>query len=245
MSYILDALKKAERERDIAQVPTLMTVHDDQPASSRKRLWLICAVCLVCAALFVVAGLLLRSTLGPAASQTNSEHGQQKSATAAPAPPPQAITAPDNASSGKAPAVSAKPLSAETVPMTSLKKTAADETRVAVPVQNSKRIELQPIPGETVQPQSTPKTVPARVEDSAAPEGPQPKPISLREAVAKMNMTVLMYSEVPSERMVFINDHKYVEGDYIDGRYLLETITLEGAVLTYQGERIVLHSKAK
>ena len=28
MSYILDALRKAERERAIAQVPTLMTVHE-------------------------------------------------------------------------------------------------------------------------------------------------------------------------------------------------------------------------
>jgi len=27
MSYILDALKKSERERDLARVPTVMTVH--------------------------------------------------------------------------------------------------------------------------------------------------------------------------------------------------------------------------
>ncbi len=245
MSYILDALKKAERERDIAQVPTLMTVHDAQPEASRKKFWLICGICLVCAALLVVAGFLLRSTLGPAASQTDGERGQQRSATATPAPLPQAITPQDNTGSGTTPALSAKLSSAETVHRNPLKRTAADETRVAVPVQNSKRIELQPTRRETVQPQPTPKTVPAGVEASQAPEGSQPKPISLREAVAKMNMTVLMYSEVPSERMVFINDHRYVEGDYIDGRYLLETITLEGAVLTYQGERVVLHSKAK
>jgi len=40
MSYILDALKKAERERGIRRVPTLMTVHDGQEVQ-RNRLWAI------------------------------------------------------------------------------------------------------------------------------------------------------------------------------------------------------------
>ncbi len=43
MSYILDALKKAERERGIAQVPTLATVHD-LPAPPRFRLWVIAGI---------------------------------------------------------------------------------------------------------------------------------------------------------------------------------------------------------
>ena len=40
MSYILDALKKAEQERGIAQVPTLSTVHEVAPGP-RIRQWII------------------------------------------------------------------------------------------------------------------------------------------------------------------------------------------------------------
>ena len=39
MSYILDALRKAERERGIRQVPTLMTDHAPRDAN-RQRLWI-------------------------------------------------------------------------------------------------------------------------------------------------------------------------------------------------------------
>jgi hypothetical protein len=85
---------------------------------------------------------------------------------------------------------------------------------------------------------------PAAEGTPAAGEPPQ-KPLSLREAIANMNMTILLYSEAKAERMVFINDKKYLEGDYVEGRYLLESITPDGAVLSYQGERAVLRSKAK
>ena len=57
-----------------------------------------------------------------------------------------------------------------------------------------------------------------------------------------MKITVLLYEEARSERMVFINDRKYVEGDYVDGRYLLESITPDGVVLSYQGERATLRA---
>ena len=69
--------------------------------------------------------------------------------------------------------------------------------------------------------------------------------MSFHEAMATMNMTILMYAEAGSERMVFINDRKYTEGDYVDGRFLLESITPEGAVLSYEGERITLRPKSK
>jgi hypothetical protein len=63
--------------------------------------------------------------------------------------------------------------------------------------------------------------------------------------MAMMNLTVLLYSDTPADRIVFINGRKYVEGDHIDGKYLLESITLEGAVLSYQGEQAVLHPRHK
>ena len=58
-----------------------------------------------------------------------------------------------------------------------------------------------------------------------------------------MSISILLYAENPSDRMVFINGRKYVEGDYVDGQYLLERITSDGVVLNYQGEQVTLKPK--
>jgi hypothetical protein len=60
------------------------------------------------------------------------------------------------------------------------------------------------------------------------------------EVIAKLRLQVLVYSEVPSERLVFINNQKYVEGQRIDADLVIERITSDGAVLSYQGKRLVL-----
>jgi hypothetical protein len=58
--------------------------------------------------------------------------------------------------------------------------------------------------------------------------------------VEKMKLQMVVYSDVPSERLVFIDNRKYVEGQLIDGKVVVETIQAETAVLSYQGRRFVL-----
>lgn len=82
--------------------------------------------------------------------------------------------------------------------------------------------------------------VPRAGEPEPAVEVSGEKPQSLQEAMDGMTMSILFYSENKAERLVFINGRKYVEGDTIDGRYLLESITPEGAVLSCEGERAIL-----
>jgi hypothetical protein len=65
-------------------------------------------------------------------------------------------------------------------------------------------------------------------------------PAAVQELIPKMQLQVLVYSEVPAERLVFINNHKYVEGQAIDENVVVERITADGAVLNYQGTRFVL-----
>jgi hypothetical protein len=43
--------------------------------------------------------------------------------------------------------------------------------------------------------------------------------------------------------MVFINGRKYVEGQAVDGQILLESITREGALLSQEGQRVLLRPK--
>jgi hypothetical protein len=71
------------------------------------------------------------------------------------------------------------------------------------------------------------------------------KPASLKEALNDMTLSILLFDENKADRMVYINGRKYVEGDYVEDAYFLESITLEGAMLSYRGERALLRPKAK
>ena len=63
MSYILDALKKAERERQFAKIPTVNTVH--RIGWNRRRpIWLWIAGAAVLANAAVLIWLLLQSPHG-------------------------------------------------------------------------------------------------------------------------------------------------------------------------------------
>ena len=55
-----------------------------------------------------------------------------------------------------------------------------------------------------------------------------------------MSLQFLVYSDVPAERLVFINNQKYVEGQSIDGTVVVEEITLDAVILSQQGKRFLL-----
>jgi hypothetical protein len=59
----------------------------------------------------------------------------------------------------------------------------------------------------------------------------------------QFTLDVLVYSEAPAERLVFINGRKYVEGQAVDGETVVEQITPSGAVLLRANRRIVLSPK--
>lgn len=75
---------------------------------------------------------------------------------------------------------------------------------------------------------------------AARPAGGVAAAAALEESLAKMRLEVLVYSEQPAERLVFINGRKYVEGQSVDGKLLVESITREGAILSYEGQRLLL-----
>jgi hypothetical protein len=58
----------------------------------------------------------------------------------------------------------------------------------------------------------------------------------------KLQVQVVVYSDVPAQRLVFINGHRYVEGDKVDAETVVERITPEGAVVTRRGQSFALTS---
>jgi general secretion pathway protein B len=237
MSYILDALKKAERERGIAQVPTLMTVHDAR--ITPRNHWRLVSGGLV---IFIAASL--RFFLH---SRSASKHSPET-------PPNHSVSNPETdhlevtRAQPPAPLNSESPISASQASLPSLKTKSVQNEPGGVPTAvksnslSTAKSEVS-VPALTVLRQSLQESGIISPEVSAsAPTPPtnQAKPVSLREAMAKLSLSILVYADDKAERMVFINGRKYIEGEYVDGGYLLESISQEGAVLSYQGERALL-----
>ena len=71
------------------------------------------------------------------------------------------------------------------------------------------------------------------------PAAPPPRRGGADE-ISKLKLTVHVWADKPAERLVFINGRKYVQGDRIEDKVLLEEITQEGAMVSYQGRRSLL-----
>jgi hypothetical protein len=63
---------------------------------------------------------------------------------------------------------------------------------------------------------------------------------SAGEEAGRFTLDVLVYSDLPAERLVFINGRKYVEGQALDGETVVEQITPDGAILRRADRRLVL-----
>jgi general secretion pathway protein B len=276
MSYILDALKKAERERGIAQVPTISTVHELR-ARPPLRFWAvsgIAAACIGTALWFFLFGLkpdrsdLLssRTELSPPGTNPSSLKPIEQLA-------PEGMVSSAALSAGS----SQLPRSETTG---RIEGNAARENSSSIPLPSKKSLiespRLSERGSETVerreaQANAPPAAPPAGENSSESPyDKPAENPISrrslvpipteeakpavessqaklptLQEAMSTMTMSILLYSENKADRLVFINGRKYFEGDNVDDRFLLESITPEGAILSYKDERAILRPGSK
>ena len=237
MSYILDALKKAERERGIAQVPTLATVHELR-AAPQVRKWIIPGVLVLAAAAAVwflvsISGRQVATESAPAI-----ESGSAAPKTAAP-----------EAAGPSADASISAPKALVPAPAVDSRKSRPRVTEQARVLEDPRPVQT-PRPAAVARPiwdqpeVSQSRPAPGDFDDETPAANPE-KPMALRDAVARMIMTMHMFSEMKGERLVFINGRKYVEGDAVEARYLLEQITAEGAVLSYGSERAVLKPGTK
>lgn len=279
MSYILDALNKAERERGLKHAPTPLIRHA-LPAGSSNRRWILAVVIVACAAATWFS-LTYRSKdtrtaeSARAGAEQNSaavrteaaRDGDAASPSAAPSPvPPPEISVRTKAGLSNDPLLS--PGFMTRVPATAASAPEGASARQAGGMEESagaaRRLSQaaqaeavlrqdqaepdEPPPSEDAPAQAQPNATDegqAAKEATPASQGTQNEVLSLREAVDKMTISVLMYSETKAERRAYINGRKYVEGDYVDGRYFVESITLEGVVLTYEGERALLRSGSR
>ena len=54
---------------------------------------------------------------------------------------------------------------------------------------------------------------------------------------------MVVYSDVPAQRMVFIDGRRFAEGDAIDTETVLERINADGVVVNRRGQRFVISER--
>jgi hypothetical protein len=92
---------------------------------------------------------------------------------------------------------------------------------------------VAPAPAAVITPSSPP------VPSSPPAPGPAAPPAV---DTPKIQIQVVLYSEVPAERLVFIDGRRYAEGDKVDADTVVERITPQGAVVSRRGQSFTLTS---
>jgi len=244
MSYILDALRKAERERERAKVPSLETVHElpeEKRPGVRPGIVAAAAVvlCLAAAAFFLLQKPVETAPTAPAAS--GSAASAPKPAQAEAAREPERVAA---ASTAPAPAAASPDKAGDK---------AGDKASQEAP-QQGQPAEPKPGAGDAAQAAATAGKSAEPAPRADAPRRasvPPPAPAqaqtptgaaaaSLRDVASGMSLSVHLYSDNKDERMVFINGRKYLEGDAVTADCVLDSITPEGVVLRRGEERVTL-----
>ena len=221
MSFILEALRKSERERQQKASPGIGDV-GFRPQEKSSNRWVIIVVAVLAINAVLVAGLLLRD-------RTNQP--QEATRTVQPASLPLSEPAP-----ARRPAITApkredvRPLEEE-VPD-------PDEQKPVPAVVAMARQEV---------PTAAPTQAPARAPAPARPPSSSPGVPTMEELVLSGNLEmsplrldIHVYSEQRGQRFVFINMSKYREGDSIKEGPRVETITTDGVVLSHQGNNFLL-----
>lgn len=229
MSYILEALRKAERERSLGQVPTL-EARGEAEKSPRARgwLWLLAAALLVNAAV-LAAWLLNRPAVSDAPTVSVVE--PPAVSPAEPAPPPPAI--------------------ADYLPPATLViDTPISESPVvtAAPEQSITRAESKPAASpealevEDPAPEESVAEAPAFEENTAAGETPllRDMPAEFRRSLPPMKMDAHFHTDVPGRSFVMINLRKYKPGERLAEGPQVVDIVAGGVVLSYQGQQFLL-----
>ncbi|HRC71877.1 MAG TPA: general secretion pathway protein GspB [Candidatus Competibacter sp.] len=255
MSYILDALRKAEHERHLGRPPSLTASPAPvQPTGQRLWLWLAVGLGLgfnaALLAYFLTRPQPATEPATPATTapkptqQTLSEPGTPAgvpkpttepigSAPPATAPTqpnsgPPASTPPKTPATVESPPTTAQPAAPRKNPAAASPSEAARPPSAA-PVRERRQLSApKPAPGPTV-------TI-----------GPEPPPLletlpaEGRRGLPDLNLDIHVYSPDRDKRFVVVNGRRYREGDPIEKGAVLESVTPNGAVLRQGGQRFRL-----
>lgn len=214
MSFILDALRKSEIERQRQSGPS-MAEFPIAREDRRLPIALIAIGFLLAVNLAVLLFFMLRDEREQAAEQ-------------APAGP--AATAP----------TATAPSAAMPAPQGGLQSQLGDAEAIEEPpaIYYDDAATLPPdAPDPTLMPDPSVSN-PSVVYDDAPPT--ETRSSDIPQGLPELSVDLHVYATDPAKRAVFINGRRYTQGAQISEGPMLEEITPEGAVLSYRGRRFLL-----
>ena len=239
MSYILDALKRADAERERGAVPGL---HDHQLARSRdagqaqpRGSWRLAITVLLALLVPAVGFWVWRDPAGMAPPRLIRP--------SPPAPPVPSSVAPAAASDAAGaslplqamPLPSRPPVRAVAIPAATAPSSAAKAAGAAVASAKPAARTAAPAPHET----PPPPQVPAVTRASGPGETLQYSdlPETLRKQIPALNISGVVYAESTHEWILLVNDRLVTRGGFAAADVRLEEVSASSAIFSFRGRR--------
>jgi general secretion pathway protein B len=218
MSFILDALRKSEHERERRALPGLV----ESPVSRQAPSTLAWVLGTFGVLLVLNAAILLYVLLRPATTSPAPVPAPAPVATVLPPPVAAAVRAGPNLAPGDPSRI--RPLAAEV---------AAADPMQEVPEPPPVTHRVAPEPAPAIAPGRAP------INGTVWPTLRQ-LPAAEASTLPPLNLDLHVYSSIAAQRFVIINGQRVREGGQLHEGLTVEQITPEGALLNRQGKRFVL-----
>jgi general secretion pathway protein B len=220
MSFILDALKKSEAERQRQAGPALLEMRVVAPRRGLP-LWAIGLALLLLVNLGVLGWLALRTAGAPA------------TATATPVGAAPAASQPAAANTAAAPGagLAVAPPAAPVAPPPAFPAAASAPGRTASAAPPAEEPEENPA--------DTAPAVAAPAGAARSGKGLQ-NYVALSSTLPALRLDLHAWAELPAERYALINMHRVREGDTLPEGPRVQQITRDGVVLDYRGTEFLL-----
>jgi general secretion pathway protein B len=252
MSFILDALKKSENERQRQVGPSLADVQVSR-RRNEKPWWVVAVAALLVVNLGVLLVVLTRGDARPA-SQGAGQAAQQD---AAAAQQPQRNSTSTNSTSNEAQQYGGTQIPAGDLPLPAGQRTPpspavhsladeADAHDYGAGV--AAAAALVPEGPPMVRPIEAPWVAPATTRAAADPRAAAEQEMlptfsditASGTSLPELHLDIHVNSGNPAERFIFVNMRKYTEGQTLSEGPTVERITADGVILNHRGLRFLL-----
>ncbi len=250
MSYILDALKKSEKERKIGQVPTLHSVDVVEPVPASKSFSVLLVIIIV---LLLVVVVLLYFQPGKIEMQSSSKNVVSEIVREMPTKvdvtqiPSQAQSTVEPYAMGGAEAQDIM----EVIVQERMRKQQTNSVMVSAPVKTEAmpeqfNKELLKEGEILITPTSRKEAAEAKAKEGVTVSEDTSIPLlseteyGFQTQLPEMHLDVHVYKKRPKDRFVLINMDKYREGQKMSSGVVIEAIVVDGVMMNYQGQRFLL-----
>lgn len=257
MSYILDALRKSEQQRQHGVAPGLLAVHTTYAEHTRPAFLTYGLIAAVLIGAGVAIGWLRpwQQEQGLSATASRPAEPEAKPRLSLPAPLP---VLPETRKSGQERPAQPSLVAAKPAPAREVITTRQDVQAAAKPPAQARKSPPKPVavlPRETATPIPEITTAPPLAHASAplqeklvvtAPTATAQEqkvismaelPQAIQQEIPVMSIPLHSYSSTPTERIVGINERLLQEGDFLAPGLRLEQITPDGMIFSYKTYR--------